>query len=194
MLQCHPKNGSPVYETLSWGLTCTVQGNLSNPVGEYVGETLLLMNLGGLSGASYILHTIYHLKVRQNDEKGDIEFSPRYKTALATALVADHNHPHLSLLHPNKPPPQSHQQQTWLIAGNTRWGIYSKLFVINSPKITRASSLIAGTSAQRTTPLFHNIQVLLFGFLLVSWSYYVTFPFSPISTCKISWMSQVFIS
>ena len=54
MLQCHPKNGSPVYETLRWGLTCTVQGNLSNPVGEYVGETLLLMNLGGLSGANYI--------------------------------------------------------------------------------------------------------------------------------------------
>ena len=157
MLQCHPKNVSPVYETLSWGLTCTVQGNLSNPVGEYVGETLLLMNLGGLSGASYILHTIYHLKVRQNDEKGDIEFSPRYKTALATALVADHNHPHLSLLHRNKPPPQSHQQQTWLIAGNTRWGTSSKLFVINSPKITRASSSIADTCAQcTTTPLLRN--------------------------------------
>ena len=89
-----------------------MQGNLSNPVGEYVGETLLLMNLGGLSGASYILHTIYHLKVRQNDEKGDIEFSPRYETGLATTLVANHNHPHLSLLHRNKPPPQSHQQQT----------------------------------------------------------------------------------
>ena len=90
-----------------------MQGNLSNPVGEYVGETLLLMNLGGLSGAGYILQTIYHLKVKQNDEKGDIEFSPRYETGLATALVADHDHPHLSLLHRNKPPPQSHQQQTF---------------------------------------------------------------------------------
>ena len=89
-----------------------MQGNLSNPVGEYVGETLLLMNLGGLSDALYILHTIYHLQVRQNDERGDIKFSPGYETGLATALVADHNHPHLSLLHRNEPPPQSHQQQT----------------------------------------------------------------------------------
>ena len=54
----------------------------------------------------------YHLKVRQNDEKGDIESSPRYETGLAAALVADHNHPNLSLLHRNKPPLQSHQQQT----------------------------------------------------------------------------------
>ena len=84
-----------------------MQGNLLNPVGEYVGETLLLMNLGGLSGAGYILQTIYHLKVKQNDEKGDIEFSPRYETGLATALVANHDHPHLSLLHRNEPPPQS---------------------------------------------------------------------------------------